>query len=84
MEISLVEKIKIFAKGKQVWINGGEFERLALNEGYKASNAGRRCRELVKAGIFERRENEKGNVEYKYKSLVPIPAEYTDGQRKLI
>lgn len=29
------------------WFNGGELERLALNAGYKASNASRRLRELA-------------------------------------
>lgn len=29
------------------WFNGGELERMALNAGYKASNASRRLRELA-------------------------------------
>ncbi len=28
------------------WVNGGEFERMALDAGFKASNADRRLREL--------------------------------------
>lgn len=55
MKISLVEKLIAHAKGKYPHaINGGEFEVLAFNEGKKASNASRRCRELVDAGVFER------------------------------
>lgn len=46
------------------WINGGDIEREALIAGYKASNASRRCRELVKEGLLCRREN-KGTVEYR-------------------
>lgn len=48
------------------WINGGEIEKLAQSVGYKASNASRRCRELVNDCILERRENKKGHVEYRY------------------
>lgn len=69
-KISLREKLILFAKGKRQFTNGGEFERLALNEGYKASNASRRCRELVDCGIFDRKEIN-GSVWYKIKPLVP-------------
>ena len=47
-----------------VWQNGGEIERLSLDIGYKASNASRRCRELVIEGYLERRERN-GSVEYR-------------------
>lgn len=49
----------------QKWLNGGELERLAMNNGYKASNASRRCRELYNEEVIERRENAKGHVEYR-------------------
>ena len=67
MKISLKTKLITFAKGKNGWINGGEFERLAMNEGFKSSNAGRRCREMANLGILERRISGK-SVEYRYKT----------------
>ena len=67
-KISLREKLITFAKGKNGWINGTEFERLAMNEGFKSSNAGRRCRELATAGTLERRMNGK-SVEYRWKPI---------------
>lgn len=48
------------------WINGGELEKLAMTNHYKASNCGRRCRELENLGILERRLNENKCVEYRY------------------
>jgi len=48
------------------WINGGEFERFAMELGYKPSNASRRLRELADNNIFDHRYNEKRQVEYKY------------------
>lgn len=47
------------------FINGGEIERLALEIGYKASNASRRCRELCDEGKIQKRFNN-GTVEYRY------------------
>jgi DNA-binding MarR family transcriptional regulator len=55
-----------------VWQNGGEIERLAMDIGYKASNSSRRCRELVKDGYLERRENKNGSVEYRIKQKEPL------------
>lgn len=55
MKTSLVTKLELLAKGYYPnLVNGGEFERLAMSEGMKASNASRRCREMVEAGILER------------------------------
>ena len=54
------------------WINGGEIERLALEAGYKASNASRRCRELAKEGHIRRRENAKGFVEYRFCNEIQV------------
>lgn len=52
----------------KAFVNGGEIERLALEAGYKASNASRRLRELENEGIIEKRGNYKGHVEYRYVS----------------
>lgn len=55
MKLSLITKLELLAKGYYPnALNGGEFERLAMSEGMKASNASRRCREMVEAGILER------------------------------
>jgi len=51
------------------WINGGVFEKLANDLHFKGSNASRRCREIVKSGLFERRLNENRCVEYKFKGF---------------
>lgn len=65
MKISLIQKLEIFARGRYPnWINGGEFERLAMDEGKKASNASRRLREMYAAGILERHEEK--SVSYRF------------------
>jgi predicted transcriptional regulator len=57
MKLSLRARIlKYLKKHKGIWINGGEIERLALNVGYKSSNASRRCRELHEDGLINRKE----------------------------
>ncbi len=67
MHDSLRQNIIYLAKREfPDWLNGGRFERLAFDLNYKASNASRRCRELVKDNRLERRENESGCVEYRY------------------
>lgn len=55
----------IWLEDKERFTNGGEIERFALETGFKASNASRRCRELVNEGILERKES-KGSVWYRY------------------
>lgn len=70
-KLSLSKRIENYLRKQGTWIHGGELERLAMNVGYKASNCGRRCRELHEAGTLERKE-EKGHVWYKYK-----PQEHT-------
>ena len=68
-DLSLKERIvRYYATRLDQWINAGELEREALIAGYKASNCGRRLRELHVEGVLDRRENEKGTVEYRYKS----------------
>ena len=68
MKISLSKRIENYLKKYDGWMHSGEIERLALNAGYKSSNAGRRCREMQNDGILERKL-EKGSVLYKYKTL---------------
>jgi len=69
LKSQLLEQLK---RSYPKWLNGGEGERFALDNGFKASNAGRRLRELAKAGTIERRINEGGSVEYQYR---PLPDE---------
>lgn len=59
------------------WQNGGEIERLAMDIGFKASNAGRRCRELCVEGYIERRENPNGSVEYRIAQKQPVQSQLT-------
>lgn len=69
--MSLRESIIEYAKRyPHQFLNGGEFERLALDMGKKSSNASRRCRELENEGILESRLNEKRCVEYKYRRVM--------------
>lgn len=67
-----------------VWQNGGEIERLAMGLHFKASNAGRRCRELVTEGYLERRENDKGSVEYRIKQPLIQPVHSWEKQTTLV
>lgn len=53
------------------WVNGGEIERFALDEKYKASNASRRLRELYQAGLLERRINRDSRNSVEYRWLPP-------------
>lgn len=59
-----------------VWINGGEIERLALAAEYKASTASRRLREMEDAGLIERRLNKKGHVEYRIPTYEDLKQKY--------
>lgn len=47
---SLKQMILIFLEGKRNPVHGGEIERYAMSQNYKASNGTRRCRELVNEG----------------------------------
>lgn len=58
------------------FVNGGEIEKLAQDNGYKASNASRRLRELENEGRIEKRYNSKGTVEYRHK---PVMVTYAPG-----
>lgn len=71
--MSLSNKIMEYAKTRRnEFINGGEYERLAMNLGFKASNCSRRMRELENDGRLEKRIN-KRTVEYRYIPLMEIP-----------
>ena len=74
---SLKNYVLQFIKGKYPeWVNGGEVERLALDEKYKASNASRRLRELHNEGRLERRINpDNKSVEYLWKVPLVLPRE---------
>ncbi len=56
-ELSLRERIKsYFSKRPELWINGRDIKELAMQAGYKASNASRRLRELQEEGYLDREE----------------------------
>ena len=62
-ELSLRERIqRYFDQRPDLWQNGGEIERMALDAGYKASNASRRLRELASEGFLQREERRNGNT----------------------
>lgn len=66
-KLSLKKRIAKFLRlHPDAWYNGGEFERMALEVGYKSSNASRRCRELVHEGSYIQRKEENGSVWYRY------------------
>ena len=68
----LVDRIKILAKGRYPhYINLGDFERMAMDSGYVASNCRRRLQELRQKGILEKNPLQSGNAsEYRW---VPTP-----------
>jgi len=66
----ILEKIKM---AYPVEIDGGEIERFALENRYKASNASRRLRELENEGFIKvSYGGEKHTAKYKYKGGVGI------------
>ena len=64
-KLSLSNRIANYLEKQGCWIHSADLERLALEAGYKSSNAGRRCREMQNEGILERKL-EKGSVLYRY------------------
>jgi len=44
---SLKSRILNYINSRDYWINGKTIEELAMNAGYKGSNASRRCRKLA-------------------------------------
>lgn len=92
-KISLIEKIELLAKGKYPHpVNGAEFERLAMDEGKKAANAGRRCRELESGEVWtsggirhirkalERMNDGRKSVSYRWIPNHEIPPAYKPPQ----
>lgn len=67
-KLSLSKRIEEYLEKQPGWVHSGEIERLALGAGYKASNSGRRCREMQNEGIIDRKL-EKGSVLYRYNSV---------------
>ena len=56
-ELSLIERIqRYFSQRADIWVNGRDIEELAMQAGYKASNASRRLRELAEEGFLDREE----------------------------
>jgi len=71
MKVSLKQRIANHARLRPTEvISGGEYERLGMEHGYKASNVGRRLRELENEGTLERMMI-KGHVWYKWKQKSP-------------
>lgn len=73
MKESLSKRIEKYLRKYDGWLHSAEIERLALQAGYKSSNAGRRCREMTSGKlsngrtcpiVLERKE-EKGSVLYR-------------------
>lgn len=81
--MTLRDRILSYLRAKSEFVNGGELERLALEAGYKASNASRRCRELCEDNLIERKE-EKGRhaktVWYKATSSKSVTAYRVEGR----
>lgn len=59
---SLSERITAYLKRQGGWINGGELERLALDNGYKGSTISRVCRKLAEDKILEAEERKNPNT----------------------
>ena len=55
MNLSLIERIqRYFSQRPSLWVNGRDIEELAMQAGFKASNASRRLRELAEEGYLDR------------------------------
>jgi DNA-binding IclR family transcriptional regulator len=54
-EESLKSRILNYLNNQEGFCNGGTIEKLAEDAGYKASNASRRCRELVNEGKLQKK-----------------------------
>jgi DNA-binding transcriptional ArsR family regulator len=67
-KLSLKDRLKAYLDKKGEWVNGGQLEALAMQAGYKASNASRRMRELYEDGLVERQMQGKSVA---YKTLSP-------------
>ena len=73
---SLKENISLNARAVYPkWLNGGDFERLAFDMGYKPSNASRRARELENDNILKREERKTTGVKSVFYQYVPTEHE---------
>lgn len=97
--ISLIEKIELLAKEKYPQsLNGGAFERLAMDNGFKAANAGRRCRELESGKVWtpqgirhirialEKMDDGKKSVSYRWipdKQIRSLPPAFAPQQKQM-
>ena len=85
-KLSLKDRLKAYLDKKGEWTNGGQLEALAMQAGFKASNASRRMRELYEDGLVERQMQGKSVA---YKSLSPLKKvviwrTLPDGSREII
>lgn len=75
-ELTLNERLqRYFSQRPDLFINGGEIERLALDVGYKGSTASRIMRKLAEEGYLEREERKNGrsgirSVWYKWRAYL--------------
>ena len=74
--ISLRQRLLKFLENNPTYWNGGELERLAMENGYKGSTAGRRLRELAADKLIdgEERTSPTGvrSIWYCYKQKDPV------------
>lgn len=52
-KLSLSERIVRYLRSRGDWTPSGTIQRLAMEKGYTAQNAGRRLRECVEDGLLE-------------------------------
>lgn len=78
MKKSLSERTLEYLRRQACWICSADLERLALQAGYKSSNVGRRCREMVSGKLSDGRicpitlERKEVNGVVWYKAIGPI------------
>lgn len=73
---TLRQRIINYLQKQGTFVASGEIQRLAMNAGYTAQNAGRRCREAVEDGILEVEYREKNHAYYKYVPKVKTVTDY--------
>lgn len=70
-KLSLSERLARYIRNQGDWIASGTLQRLALEAGYTAQNAGRRLRELVEDGTLEvEYRNPHNHAYYRYRPQV--------------
>ncbi len=69
--LSLSDRLARYCRLNPGWIASGHLQRLALEKGYTAQNAGRRLRELVEDGTLEvEYRKPRNHTYYQYKPQV--------------